>query len=425
MNWAKKFWIGVASLAPLSAGAAVPVALVGLIGGAVSIAGFSIYRSAVPVNMSDALSFFTTCWSCQLFSDIMTAMSNLLPPVYSGLGRVIIPISAILMALWFAWQLVSGFMNSKIPAASDIATKFGMSILKFGTVIALLVLPLPRLINDAFITPVFNIGLSVNHMITDKDAYASCIVATAIAEPASANDGAFSPQLRHSLACEVANVHQITGLGMTVGWTMMNSAFESDNMHKILWGVPIFPNIPYFFTGLMILTLFLFALFPIPLYFLEIFITLALDLVMLPFMLMAWLFPQWNIMPKGGKNIRQIIDEVIQGTAGIAMTGVFLTVSVMFLDAVFGKWNGVSRLASAIAQNDSSLLMDGLALRNDSIITIILIGLFVAMFMNSIPNLVTMLFSNVKISNKYYESVKKNLGIFWENAKKIAATIKK
>lgn len=417
------------SFLPLTAGAVAPLVIGGIAGLGV-IVGFSIYRTVTPVNMADAMNFFSSCWSCQLFADIMSTMSDLLPRAYSAIGTVVIPVAAGLSAVWFAWKLFSGFINAKIEQPWAIAGNFGTHLVKLAVVCALLVVPLPRMMSDIVITPIFNIGLSLNRAVAGNDAFAECVVATAMADPvsvdaAAASSGAFSPRMRHNLTCELANVHQMTGLGMTVGWTMLNMAFNSEYMHKIMWGVPIFPNVPIFFAGLLVLVLFLCALLPVPMYFLEIFIKLSMDLIMLPLMLLSWLFSGWPIFPNGGGNIRSIIDDVVRATAGIAMVGVFVTFSVMFLNAVFGQWQGASRLAAALQANDSSLLMDGLMMRNDSFITIILMGIFIAMFMTSIPALVKALFANVSIPTSFYETTKKNINIMWENLKKWYAVIKK
>lgn len=417
------------SFLPLTAGAVAPLVIGGIAGLGV-IVGFSIYRTVAPVNMADAMNFFSSCWSCQLFADIMSTMSNLLPRAYSAIGTVVIPVAAGLSAVWFAWKLFSGFLNAKIEQPWAIAGNFGTHLVKLAVVCALLVVPLPRMLSDIVITPIFNIGLSLSRAVAGNDAFAECVVATAMADPvsvdaAAASSGAFSPRMRHNLTCELANVHQMTGLGMTVGWTMLNMAFNSEYMHKIMWDVPIFPNVPIFFAGLLVLVLFLCALLPVPMYFLEIFIKLSMDLIMLPLMLLSWLFSGWPIFPNGGGNIRSIIDDVVRATAGIAMVGVFVTFSVMFLNAVFGQWQGASRLAAALQANDSSLLMDGLMMRNDSFITIILMGIFIAMFMTSIPALVKALFANVSIPTSFYETTKKNINIMWENLKKWYAVIKK
>ena len=146
---------------------------------------------------------------------------------------------------------------------------------------------------------------------------------------------------------------------------------------------------------------------------------------MLPLMLMSWLFQGWAIFPNGGKNIKGMLDNVIKSTVGIAMVGVFITFSVMFLNAVFGQWRGADRLATALAENDPTILLDGLMMRNDSIITILLMGIFIAMFMTMIPALVKTLFAQVEIPTSFYESTRKNLDIMWKNLKKWYATLKK
>ena len=430
MKALKKFWVWFAAMLPFSSWAVSPLVIGGAAVG-VGIIGVSIWRTVAPVNMKDALDFFTSCWTCQIFSDVMISMSNLLPKVYSALARVVIPMAATLLALFIAWNFLSSAINNKMDSASKIMGNFGTHIFRLSILIILMLLPLPRLITNALIEPALVVGTSFDYVISDNNKFSECMVATAIADPVSVSAdasayGAFSPKLRHQLACEVANVHQITGLGMTVGWTMMNMAFNSDYMHKILANVPIFPNIPILFVGLLILVLFFYALLPIPLYFLEVFVTLSLDLIMLPLMLMSWMFDDedFALFPKGGKTIRQMIDDVIKAVVGIALTVVFLTFSIMFLNAAFGSWEGANILQQAIANNDSKILMDGLVFHNDSLITVILMGIFIAMFMTMIPQLTKMLF-NIQISDKYYQTAKNDLNIMWENLKKWASAIKK
>ena len=429
MNRLKKFWIVFLSFLPWAAGAATPW-IVGGIAGIGVIAGFSIYRTSVPVDMASAYQFFSSCWSCQMFSDIMATMSNILPRIYDALGHSIIPFAITLSAIWFAWKLLSGFFEGKVNEPWSLASTFTNHMVRLAIVCAFLVAPLPRFISQIAIEPIFTVGLSLNRAVVHDDSFDACVVATAVADPVSVNGdvaaaGAFSPKLRHNLACELAGVHQMTGIGMTVGWTMLNMAFDADYMHKIMWGIPIFPNVIVFFAGLLILALFFMALLPIPIYFLEIFIKLSLDLVMLPLMLLAWLFKGWKISLAGaGKTIRGIVDDVINGTLGLAVTGIFVTFAIMFLDVIFGDWAGASALTTALSQNDSKFLMDALMMRNDSLITIILMGIFIAMFMTMIPALSKTLF-NVQISTDFYETTKKNTEIIWANLKKWYAAIKK
>jgi len=430
MKSLKKLFIAFAALIPGTSFAIAPVVIGGIaaLGG---IIGVSIWRTAAPVNMQDALEFFTSCWTCQLFSDVMVAMSDLLPGVYKSLGFVIIPMSLALLAVLIAWRLFSNMINGKFEEPSKLLGNFGSYMVKLTILTGLLLMPLPRLITNVLIDPAVTIGTSLDYMVSDNDAFSDCMVVTAISDPTTVSSGAaqigaFSPKLRHQLACEIANVHQLTGLGMTVGWAMMGAAFEYKYQHKVLSKIPIFPNVPLFAVGLLLLVLYIYALLPIPLYFLEIFIKLAMDLIMLPFMLMAWMFDDENfaIFPKGGGTIREMINDVIKGVVGIALTIVFLTFSVMFINAMFGSWTGDNILKTAIEQNDSQYLIDSLMLQNNSLITIILMGIFIAMFMTMIPQLTSMLFK-IKISDKYYQTAKKDLNTMWEKVKKIHEVVKK
>lgn len=427
MKGLKKFLVAFFALLPFSAGAVAPF-VVGLIGSGIVIAGFSIYRSMAPVNMADALSFFSSCWTCQLFSDIMLTMSEMLPKVYSSLGSIMFPLAVVLSTIWFAWLVFSGYVNAKPSDAWDLTSKFGTHLLKLMVVGAVLFAPLPRIITDAVVDPVFTMGFSISKVISDESDYTKCMVATAIADPVALNSdfakqGAFSPKVRHSLACEIANVHQITGLGMTVGWTILNMAFNEQYMHKILWGIPIFPNVILILVGGLILGLFIYALLPIPLYFLEVFMVLALDIIMLPFMLLSWLFKDWTFI-KSGKTIPAMINDLIKGVVGIALVSIFLIFAVMFLNAAFGSWEGASVLQQAIDQNDSHILMDGLMFNNDSLIVVVLMGLFITMFMTMIPELIKTIF-NIEVPKGYFETAKKNANTLWNNAKKWYKTLKK
>lgn len=430
MKVLKKFWIAFLAAMPISAGALGPLAL-GTLAAGVGIIGVSLWRNISPVSMKDSFDFFSSCWTCQMFSDVMLSMSTLLPGVYRALGHIIIPFSLTLLGLLFAWRIFQGYMTGKPEDGSKLLGNGGTYLAKMALLIGLLLIPLPRIITDVLIEPAVTIGTSFDYAVSDNNVFSECMVTTAMSDPVTASEsaasyGAFSPKLRHQLACEVANIHQITGLGMTVGWKLLNTAFESEHMHHVLFLVPVFPNIPMFFAGLLVLVLYFFALLPIPLYFLEVFIKLSMDLIMLPLMLMSWVFDDDNfaIFPKGGRTIRQMIDDCLKAVVGIALTVVFLTFSVMFLNAAFQDWNGVNIIQQAIQTDDSELLIDGLMMGNDSLVTVILMGVFIAMFMTMIPQLTSMLFK-IQISDKYYQTAKKDVGIAWQNLKKWATSIKK
>lgn len=430
MKRLKKIWIGLVAMLP-SAATALPTFVWGVIVGGGAIALYSTYRTVAPVDTADAMNFFSGCWSCQMFVDVMEIMSNLLTNIYKSLGTMMVTFMAALLLVWFAWSVIKGHLDGKVESAWDTTSKFSTHIIKFAFASALLVMPLPRMISDILLEPIFNTGQSIVHEITDESQFNSCLISTSLMDPtvisgSSLKHGAFSPRLRHGLACELVSIHQMTGVGMTIGWTMMNMAFNAEYMHKILWVIPIFPNVPVFFAGLLVLVLFFVALLPIPIYFLEIFVKLTMDLVMLPLILLSWLFSDWKIINKT-KTLREIVDDVITGVVGITMTCIFAVFAIKFLEYIFGDFDGFKNLTEMLLSDSSDTaekLMDALMLRNDSLINLVLMGIFMAMFMTSIPQLIKTLFK-VNISQDFYDSAKKNLNTVWGGAKKIFNNAKK
>jgi hypothetical protein len=431
----------LAAIPPLTATAAVPL-VVGLIGtglGIAGIAGFSIYRTYSPTNMADAQRFFSSCWSCGMFSDIMRTMSRLLPEIYATIGQVTIPIMLALAAVWIAWNVLASWIGAKKAMQVDMAKesgawtlagKFSVLLVRVAIVAGLLVMPLPRIITTAFVEPVFIMGMSISNAAAkefsapeNRYAFEACLIATAISEQMDSgvnSRGVFSPRLRHSMTCQLGAVHRLTGIGMTAGWTMLSESFNAANMHKFLWHIPIFPNVAMFLAGALIMFLFFTALVPIPLYFLETFIKLSLDLVMLPLFLLGWVFEGWKLMPPGGKNIKETFDDLIRNVVGIASVGVLVVFAIMFLDAVFGN-----SLVAALGDNDPRYLIAGLTLENTSLITIIMAGVFVAFFMTSIPIIIKQLFQKVEIPTKYYDKAKDDIKTVWGNIQKKYQSLQK
>jgi hypothetical protein len=165
------------------------------------------------------------------------------------------------------------------------------------------------------------------------------------------------------------------------------------------WLPFLLPNFLLIFAGLTIMLMFMWALLPVPLYFLEVFVKLSLDLVMLPLFLLGWLFSGWKIFPNGasGAGVKSILKDVMQSTCGMALVGLFAGFAVLFLNEIIGDAGGGGILIDAIQNNKPKYLMDGLMFNNNSIIDILMAGIFTGMFMNAIPSLTEKLFKDFSI----------------------------
>lgn len=414
---------------------AVAPVVVGLIVGAVGIAGYSIYRSNTPVDMLSAFDFFSSCWSCNLFGGIISGLSDIISATYSSLADIIFLSIVLITAIWIAWGILSHYLAKfSVPDSPwTLAGQYGTHFIRATFVIALLYIPLPRIITGTFIEPIFSIGLSYGRIMDRQfspsehaNAFETCLITTAANDPSpNAKTESFSPSLRHNLVCQIAMFHRLTGTGMTVGWTLLNSAFNSTHMYQIM-GVPVFPNIGFFLIGLLIVLLYVFATFPVPLYFLKIIVELAMDFLLLPLLLLGWLFQKNPVFPVKESDIQTIIDKLIKNTAGIAVVGIFTTFSLFFLNALFSPNNPRANIiATAFQNNDPEIFMNGVALENNSIMMMIFIGIFLTMFMTSIPTLVNELFKTVGIPKEYYEKAKQNMKTANDNIKNMIKLYRK
>jgi hypothetical protein len=415
MKKIKNFLVGLLFYVPFGAHAIAPLlvgALIILGAGLVTTIGTSVYRTIAPLNMNESLQFFSSCWSCHVFSGLLSSLSMFIPKIYTAIGNSIIPIAVGLTFVWFAWKILEDYIKLKpVSDAWEISGTFGTHMIKMVIFIFLLSFPLPRFMMDTFIEPIMNVGMSYNHSIRNyidpNDlTFDTCVIATTLRNQDFSDDDLYSSKLRNNITCQIAEFHKMTGLGMTVGFTIEQMAFDSRYAYVTLFGtgVTLLPNLAYLGFGLIVLISFIWALVPIPLYFMEVFTRMSLNILMLPFMLIEWLFNQWGIFPKGTEiSIKTIITDAVKDTFGIALTGVFLGFAILFLNSLFGDMKGLPALMTSIQNNDPTIIMEALKFKDNSFIELILMGIFIGMFMNAIPNLIKILF---KASNPQIDQFK-------------------
>jgi hypothetical protein len=117
--------------------------------------------------------------------------------------------------------------------------------------------------------------------------------------------------------------------------------------------------------------------------------------------------------------VKSIIDDVVKSTFGLALVGLFVGFALLFLNDVIGVMDGEDALTTALQTGASMYLMEGLKFNNDSIINILMAGLFIGMFMNAIPNLIKKLFA-MDLTGDFKKAAewKDNIAKFAENVKK-------
>lgn len=399
---------------PVVASAVAP-----LIVGAIAVAGFSVFRSFAPVDMEGAYNFFSSCWTCGIFSGIVNAFSSMLNVVYLSLGEFMIYIMILVTAVWIAYKILKSFIVAKpVQSGWEYVNKFAPHMVKMVFIAGILLLPMPKLLISTFVEPVVYVAMSYNKAVDShfspeetKNVYSECLIATIIQDNQNKPDpnDAFSPMFRASLACQLASIHRLAGTGLTVGWTFMNEAFNLKHFYKVLF-LPVFPNLGLFFLGFLLIAAFLVVLLPVPLYILEVVISLAIDFIFLPLIFLGWLFNGNTFFVGDKRNLKTIIEDFIKGFAGIAMLLIFVSFAMFFLDSILSPDNvSVSFIQQAIETNNPDVLVDGLTMKNGSFFTLLFSGVFLAMFMFGMVKLVKTLFSGVSIPEKYLNVTKDNV----------------
>lgn len=400
-----------------------PIIVVGL-----SLLGYTIYRNFVPVDMIQAQSIFGSCWSCSLISNVILFLSNSIGEMYKN-GAVIIKIVCFwLLFIWVVKKVISIFLNLKQNQnIFTISGEFGKQMLKFTIVMFLLNVPFPKMLSDVVVEPIVNIAFSLNSAIIGDANLDKCVITTAINDYDLNNDktkntNVFSQKLRNTLTCFVSMVHSVFGQGITVGWSVINTALDVKYYWK-LFGIPFFPNIFILLAGALIISIFLFSLLPLISFFFEIIIKLGIKLLMLPIVLFNWLFKDWTITSFGNISLQDTLKYLIHNLISFVINSILFIFGITLANSLFN--HGGDSVKQAFVNNDPTIILDGLMLRNESFVSLILIGLFIMFYVVSVKNILQKLFGDYNLSTSYYDQFKKDTDIIYKNMKKAIKNIQK
>jgi hypothetical protein len=377
-----------------AASAAVPVAL---IAGAAALLGAIVYRSFVPTDTAAAFEFFNTCWSCNLFSSVVNGLSTLAANTYSYLSEFIIFLAIGLTPIFVAWRLLKPMLDGSASAGLSpwaMGGGIGTHLIKLTFVIGLMWLPIPQILTTAVIEPAFNIGLSFQQVITEKTNetntdFETCLVASAAIENPNYNTGIFSTGFKNKIRCSIASVQSLTAIGMTSGWLLFNSAFDSSHMYKIANTIPIFPNIEMLLIGMLLIVVFFWMIIPFVLSFLQYLFKFIIDMVFLPLSFIGWLFKGNKFIKTTEKDIMKIITETMESALAMALLCIFIGFCILLCGYIFTS-GSFAAIGAALQNNTAYELLTngGNIIANKDIWTVALFGLFLAIFTTSITKMI-------------------------------------
>ncbi|MDR0448906.1 MAG: hypothetical protein LBG89_00385 [Rickettsiales bacterium] len=410
----------ISAVAAISSGAgAVPAAVVALGAAAVGTAGFAIYRSFSPTDTAAAFDFFSSCWTCRIFSGTTGALSDSAGVIYANLGEFVALLAIVLTPLFMAWKVLGGYLSAEPNTdAFKLGGGMGLHLVKLAFVSMLLLFPLPQLISKTAVEPVMNIALSFQDAFGEANTPGStrmdaCLVASIAIENPENNKGIFGSGFKNKMRCSIAGLHEFTATGMTAGWLLANSAFDAKNMYKAAGMVPIFPNMGMLIMGFLLLAVYFWIIMPIALAFLEFVVKFAIDMIFLPLTLLTWLFKGNPLWDTKDEDMMSIITDIVKLAAGLGLIVVFLGFALMMTGyALSGET--MANMGAAFMANNPDLVLN-----NDSAaLSLLFVGIFIAMFMTMMTELIKKLVDGANIP----QDILKQLG---DNSAKLYAAWKK
>lgn len=424
-----------------AASAALPVLP---IAAAVAVLSAVVYRSFVETNTSAALDFFSSCWSCQIFGGVTNGISATAAAAYANLGEFVALLAVILTPIYFAWILMGGYLTAKPETNMWKQTgRLGRHLVKLAFITILLMLPLPRMVSGLIVEPSFNAALSFQNVLSEaldpNDAsLEACLVATAISEPVnpatpgigggavgfagqSGSVGVFSPTFRHKMLCSIAQLHMLSASGMTAGWLIFNSAFDAKHMYKInikVADIPLFPNVGWILLGLMFMFVYAWMIVPIAMAFLEFIIKFAIDIIFLPMTLLGWLFANNGLWKVEDKDIMAIITDTIKTAVGVGMIAVFMTFALGMVGQLISG-AGLNDLNASFRANEAAAIIGTDGLLAGKITTLAFFGIFIAMFLGGMTELIKKLVSDASLPDELLKNVQANTTALYNSIKKM------
>ncbi|MCL2629878.1 MAG: hypothetical protein FWD33_04330 [Alphaproteobacteria bacterium] len=406
---------------------AIPWAIIVPIAGALGI----VYRNFVPTNTALAFNFFSSCWTCRIFSGVTNALSNAAATVYSNLGEFVAILAVVLTPIWFAFVLLGKFVSSNPETNAidgwKIGTGFGLHILKLVFISALLLMPLPQLVTRTAIEPAMNIALSFQRVLSEADTensvkFDACLIASVALENPQHNQGLFSMGFKNKMRCSIASLHSLTATGITAGWLLFNSAFDVNHMYKFKDTVPFFPNIGMILMGFILIIVYLWIILPIALVFLEFVMKLAIDMIFLPMTLLGWLFKGNKIWEVKDTDVQEIITGVIKMAVSLGLVMIFMGFALMLTGYALGGEGSMAALGQAFMNNDARAIIGQDSFINSATMNLVMIGLFLAIFITTMTKLIQNLVNGAHWPDKMLADAKKYGDHIWGYAKKIGKT---
>ena len=255
--------------------------------------------------------YLSNCYICDFVSLLLGAINTVATQSFDMMGDVgggpAISLMAIGFALWLGWHIGSYLINYKYPDPMEFVTELGRCAFRVTFIAAILMLP-AALAVDFIISPIITMATELILGLVNTDVVADIIANNSISGTenfcgAALNDSglsngmALSPQVLNSILCMVQSVYYEAIKGLVIGEGI---ACNAQSINLIIFSIP---DIGMWIIGIIIFIVFAVIVFSISFAMVDYIVRIGFVLIMLPLLLVAWVFPITRQYTKRGWDL--------------------------------------------------------------------------------------------------------------------------
>ncbi len=265
------------------------------------------------MSATEADASASSCWSCQLMNITFNAINTSAKSTHKAIVSSCYKLLGIMVALYLAVLV----LKSLIVLTTDWKGLYINLIKLFGrTVIAAILLSSTGMIIEFvanFLEPIISLflGFSVEVLKATRESIGS------VRGGSGSGGYILSSELQSQMGNLMLLINKYTKVGFVLGFRLMTTGFLN------------------FFVGIYVVisvfTLFIYF----PFYFIEAFLRLGLSLMLLPFYIVAWVFPFAQGSLKGGLLL--FFDALMQVFFSAIYISLFIMVIKTYLDSSMGN----------------------------------------------------------------------------------------
>ncbi len=260
-------------------------------------------------------------------------------------------------------------------------------------------------------------GTKVMTIVSDSDTASYCLMQYASSDATNTQNEAFSPTFRQNLICLTSQSHQINAIGLSLGTTLLMSAFKVENLH--FGGIP---NIEMGASGIILFIAYFIALIVFPLLIIGALFKLGFVLSFLPFVLFSY------VITRGGEGIsilnnvyKAAVKYVSEASLMMLFLPFMLSLShIIFQTALDSGMLGYGELVNLVQKGDTEKIIKILAFGTKDMLFLTFVGILNIYLLLSTQEIAK--WFGVKYDDKLVEWTKKSAttSAKWVNDKRKA-----